>query len=113
MEKTNSRRIISDNSLNALTSSIESQFSAKGGSVNVVALPSLQSIFPAINEDDPNQTPDVLPYPPSATVPQPNDLVFYVHSSGSTGFPKPIPQTQKTLLQWSQIRKSPGHRRPV
>ena len=40
------------------------------------------------------------PYPPSTYVPQPSDLVLYLHSSGSTGYPKPVPQYQKTLLSW-------------
>lgn len=41
-----------------------------------------------------------VPYPHSSYVPQLSDLVLYLHSSGSTGYPKPVPLYQKTLLSW-------------
>ena len=30
-------------------------------------------------------------------------VIFYLHSSGSTGFPKPIPQTSRTVLSWFSL----------
>ncbi|KAF8953018.1 putative aminoadipate reductase [Flammula alnicola] len=33
----------------------------------------------------------------------PSDLAMYLHSSGSTGFPKAIPQTHGTLVNWATM----------
>lgn len=104
MEKTSSRRIITQNNLGTLVSAVKAQLSEKGVLADVTELPSLETAFPAIKEHDPNQSPEVPPYAPSTRAALPDDLVFYLHSSGSTGFPKPIGQTQKTLLQWCHAR---------
>ncbi|KZP17473.1 putative aminoadipate reductase [Athelia psychrophila] len=44
-----------------------------------------------------------LSYPPPQAPLDLDQLLFYLHSSGSTGFPKPIPQTSRTLLGWCSI----------
>ncbi|KZP21523.1 acetyl-CoA synthetase-like protein, partial [Athelia psychrophila] len=46
------------------------------------------------------------PFAPYPAPQAPLDLdqpLFYLHSSGSTGFPKPIPQTSRTILGWCSI----------
>jgi len=35
-----------------------------------------------------------------------DELALYLHSSGSTGIPKPIPQTHKRLCQWASVSKT-------
>ncbi|KAJ8094466.1 hypothetical protein PM082_010900 [Marasmius tenuissimus] len=34
---------------------------------------------------------------------QPHDNIMYLHSSGSTAFPKPIPMTNKKMIQFAQL----------
>ncbi|KAF8838098.1 putative aminoadipate reductase [Paxillus ammoniavirescens] len=41
-----------------------------------------------------------VPYPNAEKRPVNNDIVFYLHSSGSTGFPKPIPITYGICFHW-------------
>ncbi|KZP17631.1 putative aminoadipate reductase [Athelia psychrophila] len=43
------------------------------------------------------------PYPAPQTPHDPDQLLFYMHSSGSTGLPKPVPQTSRTLLGWCSL----------
>lgn len=101
LEKTNCHRMITQSSLPpSLISSIQSQLSDKGFALHLDEIPSLESIFPAIKTEDPNVSPDVPTYPPPPVPFHPDDVVLYLHSSGSTGFPKPIAQTQNMLLQW-------------
>ncbi|KZP28667.1 putative aminoadipate reductase [Athelia psychrophila] len=45
------------------------------------------------------------PYPVPQAPLDLDQLLFYLHSSGSTGLPKPVPQTSRTLLGWC----SPGY----
>jgi hypothetical protein len=50
-----------------------------------------------------------VPYPPPTSRSSENDILFYLHSSGSTGFPKPIPMTNLSTIHWCLTRKSPKH----
>ncbi|KAF8878947.1 putative aminoadipate reductase [Infundibulicybe gibba] len=43
------------------------------------------------------------PYPPPPTRPSLDDIALYIHSSGSTGLPKTIPQTHRRLSHWSSF----------
>lgn len=43
------------------------------------------------------------PYPDFQTSMNLEELLFYLHSSGSTGFPKPVPQTNRTFLGWCSL----------
>ncbi|KAJ7458508.1 amp-CoA ligase, partial [Mycena latifolia] len=42
-------------------------------------------------------------YPASPNQPEFDDICLYPHSSGSTGFPKAIPETHRALMQWSTL----------
>jgi acyl-coenzyme A synthetase/AMP-(fatty) acid ligase len=66
-------------------------------------VPSLHDIFPKLGvetEHDPF-TPFKTDYKPSL-----DEIAMYLHSSGSTGFPKAIPQTHQTLLDWMSMCES-------
>ena len=66
-------------------------------------VPTLRDIFPKLGvetKDDPF-TPFKTDYKPKL-----DEIAMYLHSSGSTGFPKPIPQTHQTLLDWMTICES-------
>ncbi|KAF8956587.1 acetyl-CoA synthetase-like protein [Flammula alnicola] len=62
--------------------------------------PPFQDIFPKLGREkaeDPFQE-----YPSGARAPI-DDVLLYLHSSGSTGFPKTIPQTFKSMVHWASL----------
>ena len=67
--------------------------------LSVEELPSLDTIFPRLgveSEDD-----AFIYYPAVQIRPALSDICMYLHSSGSTGLPKVIPQTHQVLLNWA------------
>ena len=71
--------------------------------LTIEEMPSLNEVYPKLGRervDDPFK-----PYPQPTTRPPMTDIVLYLHSSGSTGLPKAIPQTHQTLAQWAAFRK--------
>ncbi|KAF8546313.1 acetyl-CoA synthetase-like protein, partial [Imleria badia] len=61
-------------------------------------IPTISYAFPKLGhevEADP-----FVPYPQATSRPDPNTPSMYIHSSGSTGFPKPIPQSYKIQIHW-------------
>lgn len=71
--------------------------------LSVEEVPLLMEIYPRLGTE---MTMDPFrPFPLGAERPQPKDRCLYLHSSGSTGFPKAIPLTHLTLLQWASLRK--------
>ncbi|KAG6907803.1 putative NRPS-like protein biosynthetic cluster [Tephrocybe rancida] len=68
-------------------------------------VPSIASVYPYLaheTTDDPFER-----YPPATKRPSPDDLCLYLHSSGSTGNPRPIPQTH---IYWLQAASPPDFR---
>ncbi|KAH9932151.1 hypothetical protein B0H21DRAFT_699704 [Amylocystis lapponica] len=99
MERTECHRIISQPSLAPLTDEVRLVLPA-GYEIQLDTLPALSEVFPSLlSQSDASQT-DFKSYPPPLTPPSLSDIVLYIHSSGSAGFPKPIPQTHRTLIQW-------------
>lgn len=98
LEKTSSHHIISQASLAPLIAKVRAELDSKHHALRVDELPTLHSIFPFLAEggiDD-----DVKPYPASSKPFDMNDVALYIHSSGSTGHPKPIPQRHTAVLDW-------------
>jgi acyl-coenzyme A synthetase/AMP-(fatty) acid ligase len=90
---------------------LKSELGAKGYSIEYDKLPSLAQIFPRFQTA--NGTSSVVtPFPARSKALDNQDIVFYLHSSGSTGFPKPIPQRQIAVLEWCRAceyrAKAPG-----
>ncbi|KAF9458154.1 hypothetical protein BDZ94DRAFT_143619 [Collybia nuda] len=50
--------------------------------------------------------------PCNASGVHPSDIAFIIHSSGSTGFPKPVPQTFTTALNWMNFLDVSGIKGP-
>ncbi|KAJ7689673.1 acetyl-CoA synthetase-like protein [Mycena rosella] len=69
--------------------------------LNIEEIPSLAQIYPNLGAETPAYT--FRPYPPQTSRPSLDDICIYVHSSGSTGLPKAIPQTHRALQQWSNL----------
>lgn len=69
-----------------------------GFAFTVDEIPIISYAFPKLGcevEVDPFE-----PYPQAASRPEPDVLSIYLHSSGTTGFPKPIPQSYKVQIHW-------------
>ncbi|KAJ7095660.1 putative aminoadipate reductase [Mycena epipterygia] len=68
--------------------------------LTIEEIPLLAQIYPNLGvetQEDPFE-----PYPASAQ-PSIDDICLYLHSSGSTGFPKAIPETHRALVQWTTL----------
>lgn len=70
--------------------------------INFIPFPSIDSLFPSLG--DTADSPALAMYPP-VTYHSQDKPAMYLHSSGSTGFPKPIPLTQRYILQLMDLRK--------
>jgi acyl-coenzyme A synthetase/AMP-(fatty) acid ligase len=91
--------------LKSLVSEIKADLArdSPGFELEVLEMPPVLEIYPKLGKEtaqDPFE-----PYPKPAVRPDANDAVLYLHSSGSTGFPKSIKETYKILAQWASFRK--------
>lgn len=70
--------------------------------LTVDELPFGHSLYPKLGSEtaaDPFEA-----YPPPARRPALTDIGYYLHSSGSTGFPKAIPFPHQVVLEWFNDR---------
>ncbi|KAG2119415.1 putative aminoadipate reductase [Suillus clintonianus] len=102
MQKTHCRRLITTpHSLGSLIDGIKAGSESQGietSRLQLDKMPALKDLYPTLVRGSLNEA--FLPYPPPALRPSGNDILFYLHSSGSTGFPKPIPITNLTVIHW-------------
>lgn len=71
--------------------------------LSIEEVPSLFQIYTKLGHEtaeDPFEA-----YPPGNARPGLTDVAFYLHSSGSTGFPKAIPQTHGSAVSWASFRE--------
>lgn len=100
MRKTGCRRLIATrHSLGSLLDGI----SAELRELQIEDPPTFAYAFPELGRETAN-TPFV-PYPKAEERPSKDNVLFYLHSSGSTGFPKPIPITNITAVHWCMMRE--------
>lgn len=97
LKQTSCHRIISQPALSALLSCVEDELEAEGYDLEVDDLPGLDEVFPTMYDE--SASVECEPYTPTEEPYKPEDVAFYAHSSGSTGFPKPIPQRHENLLE--------------
>lgn len=98
LQKTGCSKVIVDPSLSALTSAVQTLMQERDTPLELVQLPSLHALYPSLGPGI--ESDDVPKYPSPDYPPRPTDVALILHSSGSTGFPNPIRQTQKTMLEW-------------
>ncbi|KAF7360648.1 General substrate transporter [Mycena venus] len=67
----------------------------------LLEVPSVSQVYPNLGAESADCT--FEPYLASANRPELDDVCLYLHSSGSTGFPKAIPETHRVLWQWSTL----------
>ncbi|KAF8174554.1 putative aminoadipate reductase [Pholiota molesta] len=76
-----------------------------GFELEVLEMPPVLEIYPKLGKET-AQDP-FMAYPKPAVRPDVDDAVLYLHSSGSTGFPKSIKETYKILAQWASFPPMP------
>ncbi|EKM50749.1 uncharacterized protein PHACADRAFT_213638 [Phanerochaete carnosa HHB-10118-sp] len=100
LKRTSCRRIVCQTSMHSLLTDVraelESVLESEKYALQVDSLPELEEIFPALRGGG---SPDLCePYPHSDEPFSTDDIIFYLHSSGSAGFPKLIPQRQADIF---------------
>lgn len=101
LEKSGCHRIITtESSLGDLMNEIRA-LKPHDFSLSIEEAPALAQCFPNLGHEIANH--EFVPLPPRSKPLQIDDLIFYLHSSGSTGFPKPIAQTNRTILGWCAL----------
>lgn len=65
-------------------------------------VPPLHEIFPRLGHEKAEDPFD--PYPRGIRPPL-DSISMYIHSSGSTGLPKTVPQTFKSMVHWASFRE--------
>lgn len=98
MQASSCRRILAHAPTAALAHQVKTGMASEGLSIHVDNLPGLSCVFPHLQ--DTNNASEFHPYPPSPQPARALDTAWYIHSSGSTGFPKSIRFTNIRLLQW-------------
>lgn len=102
LQKTSAHRIIVDSGRHGLLAEIQAELKPKAYDLQVQEMPSLQFSFPVLDTEAYNDAAEVGPYPHKHIAQ--DDLCCYLHSSGSTGFPKPIPLKHQFLLNICRMR---------
>ncbi|KAG2076580.1 putative aminoadipate reductase [Suillus decipiens] len=102
MQKTGCRRLITTkHSLTSLIDGVKASFvsgATETRQLQVDEIPALKDLYPELVIGTPNG--DIVSYSSLGSPPSDNDVLFYLHSSGSTGLPKPIPISNLTAAHW-------------
>ncbi|KAJ7052222.1 putative aminoadipate reductase [Mycena amicta] len=69
--------------------------------LSVQEIPTLAQLYPFIGRETPEDS--FTPYPRPSKRAALDDVASYLHSSGSTGLPKPIPLTHRTSVDFSAL----------
>ncbi|CAA7263093.1 unnamed protein product [Cyclocybe aegerita] len=82
---------------------VEAKVAAAGEpfKLDFVEIPTLEDLFPKLGREVKDDS--FVPYSTLAQRPSLESVCMYLHSSGSTGFPKCIPQTHRTLVEWTTV----------
>lgn len=98
LEKTNCHHIVSQPAFAPIVSALQARLAEKQFKVQIIDLPQVHDIFPSLSKATSIER--VERFPLSAKPFHKEEIVLYLHSSGSTGHPKPIPQNHAVVLQW-------------
>ena len=86
--------------LHALIAAVKGEL-GPGYALEVDEVPALDAVFPRLAREE--EADAFEPYPEPSVEPKPDDMLLYLHSSGSTGFPKAIPHTRASMAGWSRL----------
>ncbi|KAK1220933.1 hypothetical protein PQX77_016273 [Marasmius sp. AFHP31] len=104
LQKTGCHRLlVTQHTLKELIDSLHAFIKQEGSSydVTIEEIPSLSQLYPNLAHEPPS-LPGFKQYP---TLPKPDfhSTAIYIHSSGSTGFPKPIPLTHRSIWSYANL----------
>ncbi|GJE99727.1 acetyl-CoA synthetase-like protein [Phanerochaete sordida] len=97
LETVGCTRVLAHAPTAALTRDAQQAMHAKGVTIS---MPALEEVFPKLSRGTKADDADVEPYPKPTEHVDVQQPTLYIHSSGSTGFPKSIHFTHRRLLQW-------------
>ncbi|KAF9044199.1 putative aminoadipate reductase [Panaeolus papilionaceus] len=105
MNETSCTRILTtEHTLHDIITDIRNSFS-KGlhseTELVVDEMPPLQDIYPFLGHETEDDAHEV--YPKATHKPALDNTMIYLHSSGSTGFPKTIPHTYRSFIEWGSF----------
>ena len=100
--KTSAHRLIATReTLSDLMKAVKVEIFAKDPTyeLSIEELPALDDIFPRLGHEVEKDL--FIPYPAIQIRPDLSEVCLYIHSSGSTGLPKVIPQSHKVQINWA------------
>jgi acyl-CoA synthetase (AMP-forming)/AMP-acid ligase II len=106
MKDTSCHRLLTTrHTLQSLIDDIQAQFALSDPNyvLQIDEVPAISTIFPKLGNE---KVEDPFQEYPSGTRRGLDDVLLYLHSSGSTGLPKTIPQTFKSMVDWASLRES-------
>ncbi|KZT70541.1 acetyl-CoA synthetase-like protein [Daedalea quercina L-15889] len=98
LERIQCHRIVSQPAFDGLIASTRAALPSDYA-IQIDEAPTLLSVFPSLALH-PQDVPEPAPYPSPPEEPSLTSVAFYLHSSGSTGHPKPVPQTHEFVRNW-------------
>ncbi|KAJ7443002.1 putative aminoadipate reductase [Mycena latifolia] len=104
LRTTGSHRLLTTKgSLGHLVGAVGTELSAQSPpyELSIEEIPFLGQLYPRLGHEtieDP-----FVPYPSPATRTPLDDVALYLHSSGSTGFPKSIPETHRSIIHFAAL----------
>jgi acyl-coenzyme A synthetase/AMP-(fatty) acid ligase len=100
LRKTSSHRLIATTaSLGSLLDDVKNELAASDYALDITELPAFTDIYPNFTHETVRDPFEPIAVPSRDTFV--NDVVLYIHSSGSTGFPKPIPWTHEVFSKYT------------
>ena len=101
LKQTSAHRVITQGAFLPVIETVQAQLATKDFELVIDDLIQVEQAFPALfsGSSMSEATEDVYPEP--VQEPGADDVLMYIHSSGSTGFPTPVKLTGKILLQWA------------
>ncbi|CAK5275142.1 unnamed protein product [Mycena citricolor] len=100
LESTDCHRVLTTRaSLEKLIDGVVSELATQDPKykLSVEEIPSLGQLYPHLGHE--TATDEFTPYPVPESIPPVTDIAFCLHSSGSTGFPKPIRISHRLLIE--------------
>jgi len=99
------RLLMTRTTLKPLLDQIQSELASSDPdfTLSIEEIPPLLEIYPKLGHENDQDPFELYPAGPRPSV---DDICAYVHSSGSTGLPKTIPQSYRVFIHWSSFRAS-------
>ncbi|KAL1679182.1 hypothetical protein EV122DRAFT_210432 [Schizophyllum commune] len=94
------RLVTTQHTLRPLIDALRQELGA-GYDLTVSEVPALNVVFPNLAEEDASHAFEAYPEP--TVQPSPEDILIYLHSSGSTGFPKAVGHTRASMAGWTRL----------